>query len=252
MKIQALKEHELSQLFDYAQLEGWDVEEAHTLALFKTHPNDFFICYKDNMLIGFIVALKESDTFGFISSFLVLKEFRGQGYGKQIFEFALEHLKGCQIALDSVIGKEKFYETYGLKSYFDVYHYRFKVGSVTLPKIPFEITSQIDTELIQKNNYLNVLLQDKTVIYKAIHTNSKLSSYAFSFNYKDGYKITIDSQDINEALALFFDFGGNYEDGSYVYIQVTKLSPILEVIVELLKMEEDSKSVRMYNKILDY
>jgi len=251
MKIQILKESELPLLLHYATLENWDIEEAHTIALFKTHPDDFFIAYEEKKLIGFIVALKESERFGFISSLLVLEEFRGLGFGGELFEFGLKHLRGCQIALDSVVGKEQFYEAYGFTSYFDVTHYRFEVGSVTLPQNSFLIKSEIDKELISQSNYLNILLQDKDVLFRSVVKESKLSAYAFAFHYKDGYKITIEAEDINEALTLFFSIAEGVKKGSYIYLQVTKLSPLLEALVAALKMSEDTKSIRMYNKILE-
>ena len=249
MKIQILKESELPLLLHYATLENWDIEEAHTIALFKTHPDDFFIAYEEKKLIGFIVALKESERFCFISSLLILEEFRRLGFGKELFEFGVKHLKGCQVALDSVVGKEKFYEAYGFTSYFDVTHYKFEVGSVTLPQNSFLIKSKIDKELISQSNYLNILLQDKDVLFRSV-IGKEINAYAFAFNYKDGYKITIESEDINEALALFFSIAEEVKKGSYIYLQVTKLTPLLEAIVAALKMSEDSKSIRMYNKVL--
>jgi len=250
MKIQILKESELPLLLHYAIVENWDIEEAHTFALLKTNPNDFFIAYEEKKLIGFIVALRESERFGFISSLLVLEEFRGLRFGKELFEFALKHLKGCQVALDSVVGKEKFYEAYGFTSYFDVTHYKFEVGSVTLPQNGFLIKSEIDKELISQSNYLNILLQDQDVLFRSV-ISKKVNAYAFAFKYKNGYKITIDSEDINTSVTLFFSIAEEVKKGSYIYLQVTKLSPLLEALVEALKMSEDTKSIRMYNKILE-
>ena len=252
MKIRKLQESELTLLFKYASLEGWDTEEAHTLALYGTHPDDFFIAYKQKQLLGFIVAIKYSDEFGFISSFLVLKEFRSLSYGKQILNFALKHLEGCQIALDSVVDKTTLYERVGFKAYFDVISYCFETGSVELPLSPIEtINFDKNLALLADNSYISAMVANEEVNYRAVKDAKLVSSCAFTFKYKDGYKIHIESQDINEALTLFFNLTDEFEKGTKIYLQASKLSPLLLAIVQALKMSETSKFIRMYNKILD-
>lgn len=93
MKIQKLQECDLELFYTYAKEEKWDIEEIHIRSLLKTRPDDFFIFYKNSKLLGYVVSLKQSESFGFISSLLILKEFRGMGYGKKIFSFALKHLQ---------------------------------------------------------------------------------------------------------------------------------------------------------------
>jgi len=251
MKIQKLQEHELTLFFKYATLESWDTEEVHTIALYKTHPDDFFIAYKSEQLLGFIVAIKHSDEFGFISSFLVLKEFRSLGYGREIFNFALKHLKGRQIALDSVVDKTTLYERVGFKAYFDVITYSFKTGSVELPSSEIEtVDFNENLALFTDKEYMNTILANDKVNYRAVKSASLISSYAFTFEYRDGYKIHIESKDINEALTLFFSLTDELKKGTNIYLQASKLSPLLLAIVQALKMSETSKHIRMYNKCL--
>ena len=133
LKINTLKQEQLPLLFHYSRLENWSVEELHGLCQYKLYPNDFFIASKQEQLIGFILAMRHNASFGFISNFIIVKEFRGQGYGKELFSHALKHLGTRQIALDSIKGKEKFYQSFGFQSYFDVSVVKFINGSVTLP-----------------------------------------------------------------------------------------------------------------------
>jgi len=246
-----LQKSELKLLYHYSKLEGWDSEEIHTVSLLKTQPDDFFIAYKDEQLIGFIVAIKHSNSFGFISTFLVLKEFRGLGYGKIIFQHALQHLDGCQIALESIIDKQFIYEKIGFVSYFYVVTYKFVKGSIIMKE---SATPIMDLEkklsLDGQTPYMKDLLLSEGVNYKAIKKEALISSFAYSFKYVDGYKVTIDSDDVNEAVVLFFALVENFENGTNIYLQATKLSPLLLALVEALKMSEYSKLVRMYNKVI--
>lgn len=246
MVVNKLQENELPLLFHYSSLEGWNNETVHTTALFHQHPQDFFILSQQDKLIGFIIAIKYSNSFGFISNLLILKEFRGLGYGKKLFEFALEHLQGCQIALDSVVGKEGIYQKLGFTSYFNLYIYRFIGGSFTLPESYLEVINFTqENSLKDKDDYTQEIILSKETQYKAIQ--NKENSFALSFAYADGYKIHIESEDINEALTLFFALTDMHKEGTAFYLQASTLTPMLEAIVELLKMQVDSTHTRMYN-----
>ncbi len=242
---------DLELFYTHATKETWDIEDAHIRALLQTHPDDFFIFYENKELIGYCVALKESDSFGFISSLLVLEQFRSLGYGKKIFTFALKYLGNRQIALDSVLGQESFYEQFGFSSYFDVNTYRFMTGSVTLPKTDYDIINfDVTLSLQGLDRYMQLMLQNSDMDYKAIKTNETITAFAFSFVYKDGYKITLHVDDINEALVLFLTLSNNYDKGTRIYMQSSKLTPMLEALADALHMQEVLKFTRMYNKIL--
>ena len=251
MIIRNLTLAELPLLYKYTQKEGWDNEEIHSNALFKTHPNDFFIAYKNKQLIGFILAVKYSDDFGFISDFLVLQQFRSCGYGEKIFAYAMKHLKGCQVSLNSVHAHSKLYKKHNFLYYFDVIVYKFYTGSVTL-EVPLHKAIDFDGKLSLKNqdDYMKEMFKDDKILYKAIKNQDKVSSFAFTFAHKDGYSMYLDSQDIDEALSLFFILIEKLPPNTNIYMQADKLSPVQEVVAERLKMSVDSKMYRMYNKML--
>ncbi|MDF1883119.1 GNAT family N-acetyltransferase [Sulfurimonas sp. SAG-AH-194-C21] len=250
MQIQRLKTSDLELFYTYAKEEQWDIEDIHIRTLLKIHPDDFFIFYENEELLGYVVALKESSEFGFISSLLVLKKFRSLGYGAKIFSIALTHLKNCQIALDSVLGQEKFYEKFGFKAYFDVNTYMFQTGELSIQKSKTLEVSSVDKEdsLRGQSKYFKSLLLDKNVSYRAIKEHT--DSFAFAFAYKDGYKITIQSEDVNHALSLFFALCQNYENKTAVYLQSSMQNTMLEALAQALGMKRVLHSTRMYNKIL--
>ncbi|MDQ7068472.1 MAG: GNAT family N-acetyltransferase [Sulfurimonas sp.] len=251
MQIRNLQEKELPLFYTYANAEQWDIEDLHIRSLLKTHPDDFFIFYKRTELLGFVVALRESEQFGFISSLLVLKPFRSLGYGKEIFTFACEHLGERQIGLDSVLGQESFYEKFGFKRYFDVNTYRFETGKFLLNNDDYEIVNFDETLCLESQSpYLIELLSHKEIECKTIKSKESDCSFAFAFSYKDGYKITLQTQEINQTIALFFALCRKYQNNTPIYIQSTKMTPMLEALAEALQMKRVSYFTRMYNKIL--
>jgi len=246
-----LTESDLELFYNYAKEEQWDIEDAHISALLKSYRDDFFAFYEGEKLIGYVVALRESRGFGFISSLLVLKEFRSLGYGREILSFALEHLQERQIALDSLLGQETFYEKFGFQAYFDVSNYRFETGSVTIQNDKFSLID-FDTKLSLENQsiYLQHLLLENSLNYKAIVAEGKIVSFGFALAYKDGYKITLYTEDINHAASLFFALCDKYEKKTAIYMRISQTEELLKALAEALEMQKVEHFTRMYNKVL--
>jgi N-acetylglutamate synthase-like GNAT family acetyltransferase len=252
LTIKTMHKEQLKLMFHYFRLQMWPVEESHLICQQKTYPNDFFIAYKDNELVGFIIALKHNNDFGFISSLLILKQFRGLGYAKIIFKHALEHLDKRQIALNSVKGKESFYEKFGFKNYFEITIYKYIKNSSDIEK--FSINSYIYNTKVDKHaldSYTCCLVSRNDINYKAIQRDDTISSFGFCSKYLDGYKIVLNSSDLNELVALFFELIKLIKDGNSIYIEASKLEANLVKLCKYLDMKEYSNLTRMYNKILD-
>jgi len=253
LQIRTLKKNELKLLYKYAKIEGWETEELYINTLFKLSNDGFFVAFLKKQLIGFIVGVKHSSQFASISSFLIIKQFRAQGHGKALLHHALKYLDGYQIALDSVINKESIYLNAGFHSYFDTTTYKFVKGSITLNNTNKIITGyekNISTLNVDRETKEMILLTKKT--YKAIKKGLNISSFGYLYPFVDGQKIVLSSNDINEVVTLFFAIIENLPNNTNIYIQVTKLTPVLEALVEALKMQEYSKLTRMYNTILTY
>jgi len=258
--IRGLKKNELNLFFKACEDEAWFNDISHVKCLYNSYPDDFFIAYQNNDLIGFVLAIKESASFATISNLLILKKYRSLGYGKQLLEHALLHLNACQIMIDSVLGKEKLYEKYDFKAYYETSLYKFESGSVTLPKSFIEVKDVTEFSLLKynkkinslkKDSYFKCMFKDETSIYKAVYKNEDISSLAIRLNYKDGYKFVISSDDINEAITLIFKLLDGVKKSTPIYIEVTPIQQLLFAIVELLKMQKVSSTTKMYNKILN-
>ena len=251
LKIRALKEDELDLLFLSSHDAQLEVEELHLKCQHKVHPNDFFIAHKDNSIVGFIVAIRQSDELGFISTFLVLKEFRAKGYGTLILDFAVEHLGNRQVVLDSILENTHIYTKAGFKSYFDLHTFLYitKKRRTNTQNIKFINYDECNSQNKQ-NQYLKCLLSNKDTNYKAIQTNNITTSYGISFKHNDGYKIIIGSSNYEETKAIFEELIKEFDEGISIYIEATKLNPIFLNLAKELEMIEYARFARMYNKVL--
>jgi GNAT superfamily N-acetyltransferase len=248
MIIRSLKPQELELLYAHSRLEEWDIEEEYIHSSHTTSPEDFFIAYEDEKLVGFIIASKQSEDFGLINSFLVVKSLRGLGYGKKLFNHALEYLQGCKIAVDSPKSNKIFYENLGFVSHFDIITYQYKLDKTYMPPSFYIDVIDFDEKLslAGQDEEMKVLILSDGTKYKAIQKENFISSFALMVKYSDGYKIHVESQDLKETISLYFALTEHLENDSNIYIQITDLSPMLQDFVQLLNMREDSRLTRMY------
>ncbi|QOY54775.1 GNAT family N-acetyltransferase [Candidatus Sulfurimonas marisnigri] len=259
LNIRELRQSELVSFFNSFKLEGFTNNVSHIKCLNKSYPNDFFIAYKDKELVGFVLAIKESEKFGRLSNLLILKKFRSQGFGKELLNFAKKHLDGCQIAIDCIQGKEQIYEAVGFKAYFETSLFSFNSGQTQAPKSNITVSNVSESSFLEHNLKLNYLkkqsytscLFKKSTLCKGVYNEDSLSSYAILLPYKDGYQIVLSSNEINEALALIYHLSKDLNKATSIYIEVPQTEQLLLRIVKLHDMEIVSTTTNMYNKILN-
>lgn len=254
-----LQTREFEYFIQTCKEEGWLNNTTHIKCLYQSYSDDFLVSLDDNVITGFVIALKESDDFGLISNLIIVKKYRSLGFAKELLEFAISHLESRQIALDSIYGKEKLYEKFGFKSYFETSFYKYQNGSFSLPD-PHLSVSDVSLKDVLKHNkntdvlkvslYTTCMYNSNNSIYQAIYNNNELSSYAFRLKYKDGYQIIISSDDIDESLILFFKLCADLANNVSIYFEVSQAESINLNIVKQLKMAKLSSSTKMYNKIL--
>ncbi len=88
---------------------------------YNTDPDGSFIGQLDGKTIGCISMLKYGDKFAVLGTYIVLKEFRGNGYGLALFKHAMESVPtSCNIGLDSVPGNNLLYHKWGFVDTFAI------------------------------------------------------------------------------------------------------------------------------------
>ncbi|MBL4730376.1 MAG: GNAT family N-acetyltransferase [Sulfurimonas sp.] len=262
LEIKQLNNSQFSSLLDALRREDWYIEKVALESLFDIFSDDFFIAYKNNSIVGFIVALRYTEKFGFISNFVILKKFRSKGYGKILFEHALAHLNTRQIALDVDKKQENFYKKYDFKTYYINSYYKhfikirikdstFKQTGIT-DKLQKKDIQAYTEKIISKKyaHYIQKVLDDKNTLFRALYKNKTLLAYAFCTQYKDGYKCIVSASTYEEVSILYFHLCNAIKLNTHIYIEVTSLESNVLKLVDLLKMKEVSQRKRMYNKIL--
>lgn len=115
LEIRTLTQTEIEMVIDWAAEEGWN-PGLHDSAPFQlADPQGFLGGFLNDTLITAISAVNYGSNFGFIGLFITRPEFRGQGYGRAIWNEAMSRLSECAVGLDGVEEQQANYQRKGFE-----------------------------------------------------------------------------------------------------------------------------------------
>ncbi len=100
--IKTMSRKEVNIAIDWAAKEGWNPGLNDADCYFAADSTGFFIGLLDDEPIATISVIKYGESFGFLGFYIVKPEYRGKGYGIQIWNAGLKYLEGRNIGLDGV------------------------------------------------------------------------------------------------------------------------------------------------------
>ena len=155
----------------WAASEGWnpgldDAETFHSI-----DPEGFLMGWLDGQPIGSISAVDWGSGFGFIGLYIVLPEFRGQGYGIKLWQAAMDRLADKTIGLDGVVAQQDNYARSGFRFAHRNLRFEGTAGSLAGDSYGRETTisdlpelMNLDTTPSQRATYFSRWLQQKRAI----------------------------------------------------------------------------------------
>jgi GNAT superfamily N-acetyltransferase len=114
LEIRNMTRAEVDELVSWADREGWN-PGLHDAELFwATDPEAFIAADLDGELVGGGAITAYRDEFGFMGFFIVRPEFRGRGYGNELWHARRERLlarlrPGASIGMDGVFAMQPYY-----------------------------------------------------------------------------------------------------------------------------------------------
>lgn len=99
----------------WAAAEGWNPGLHDADAFFAADPTGFFIGELAGQPIGCISAVRYGGAFGFVGFYIVRPQFRGRGYGIQLWERAMTYLGDQPTGLDGVFAQQENYARSGFR-----------------------------------------------------------------------------------------------------------------------------------------
>ncbi|MEN6347824.1 MAG: GNAT family N-acetyltransferase [Syntrophomonas sp.] len=114
--IRRMNRDDVQTAIDWAAGEGWNPGLGDAGCFYHSDPQGFFIGELAGRPIGCISAVSYGDSFGFMGFYIVKPEYRGQGYGMQLWETALDYMGSRAIGLDGVPAQQHNYTKSGFKT----------------------------------------------------------------------------------------------------------------------------------------
>ncbi|MCP8882147.1 GNAT family N-acetyltransferase [Devosia sp. XJ19-1] len=111
--IRILNIDQIETLIDWAAAEGWNpgLDDARRFQL--ADPNGFLGAFVDGRMVAGISVVAYSNQFGFLGLYICHPDFRGQGYGRAVWNAGMAYLGDRTIGLDGVPQQQASYRKMG-------------------------------------------------------------------------------------------------------------------------------------------
>jgi ribosomal protein S18 acetylase RimI-like enzyme len=256
-KIRTMTRQEVDLAIEWAANEGWNPGIHDAACFYSADPNGFLIGLLDNEPIATISVIKYGETFGFLGLYIVKPEYRGQGYGIQLWNAGLKYLDGRNIGLDGVLAQQNNYKKSGFKLAYSNIRYegrgdgRSPVYSeiIKLSTLPFATIDNYDRPFFTENRtqFIKHWIQQADCHALGIMKNGKLAGYGVIRKCRAGYKIGPLFADTPElAEALFLALKSTVEPGESFYLDTPEVNQAAVSLAERYNMKMVFETARMY------
>ncbi|MCP3926141.1 MAG: GNAT family N-acetyltransferase [Desulfobacterales bacterium] len=255
--IREMTRDDIDIAIEWAATEGWNPGLHDADSFYGTDPKGFLIGELNNEPIATISAVKYGDTFGFIGFYIVKPEYRDKGYGIQIWNAAMEYLKGRNIGLDGVVDQQENYKKSGFKLAYRNIRYE-GVGdkqptcdfdTVNLSSLPFEMIDSYDRLLFPANRskFIKLWINQSGCNALGIMHEGKLAGYGVIRMCRTGYKIgPLFANGSELAESLFLKLSASVPSLEPVYFDVPETNQEALAMAERYNMKVVFETARMY------
>lgn len=248
---------EVNIAIDWAAEEGWNPGLYDADCFYAADPNGFLIGLLDDEPIATISVVKYGSSFGFLGFYIVKPEYRGKGYGIQIWNAGLASLSGCTIGLDGVVAQQDNYKKSGFNlAYSNIRyqgigggHYSADSGIVSLSTLAFDDICAYDQPFFPGNRreFLRCWINQPQSTALGILRNNKLAGYGVLRICRSGYKVGPLFADSPEcAEQLFLALNSHAPEGAPVFLDIPAVNEAAVDLVNRHNMTVSFETARMY------
>jgi len=255
--IKTMSRKEIDLTIKWAAKEGWNSGLHDANCYYSADPKGFFVGLLDAEPIATISVIKYGKSFGFLGLYIVKPEFRGKGYGIQIWNAGLDYLKGCNIGLDGVVDQQENYKKSGFKLAYRNIRYEGSGGGtpskksniVQLSTLPFETINSYDRPFFpeSRSHFLKVWINQPDSYSLGIMQNGKLAGYGVIRKCLSGYKIgPLFANSLELSDSLFLALKSNIKISDSVYLDIPEINSAAIELAKHHNMKVTFETARMY------
>lgn len=187
---------EIETLIGWAKAEGWNPGLADAAAFQAADANGFIGCFVDGIMTAGISAVRYGNAFGFIGLYIAHPDFRGRGYGRQVWDAGMAHLTGRTVGLDGVPEQKANYQSMGFAPDYETFRWSGKLEDLSRPDLrtfeevhlpallEFDRRHFAESRAEFLNSWLAFPRQTKVLV-----RNGTIAGYAVARRCHEGYKI---------------------------------------------------------------
>ncbi|MDD9886764.1 MAG: GNAT family N-acetyltransferase [Gammaproteobacteria bacterium] len=256
-QIRPMTEDEVGLAIEWAALEGWNPGLNDAACFYAADPEGFLVGLLDGEPIAAISAVRYGETFGFLGLYIVKPQYRGRGYGLQIWKAAMDRMQGRNIGLDGVVEQQENYRKSGFRRAHRNARYEGTGGRpfgrdgdvVELSAVPFSEVGDYDRLFFPdvRTRFLKAWTGQSEGASLGVRADGKLAGYGVIRPCRAGYKIGPLFAD-TPALAqtLFSALTARVPAGAPVCLDVPETNPQAAALARRHQMKVVFETVRMY------
>lgn len=259
-QIRTMNRKDLDVAIEWAAKEGWNPGLYDAGAFYESDPNGYFMGFLNNEPISCISAVSYGRKFGFLGFYITKPEYRGKGYGIQVWNKAMDYLGNQNIGLDGVVAQQENYKKSGFKLAYSNIRYEGEGISkgkndskniVKVSTIPLEQLVDYDTRLFPapRSQFLRLWIKQPESLAVGFTENNLLKGYGMIRKCRTGFKIGplfADNENIAEQLfnKLRIFVGKNIP----VFLDVPEVNKVAVALAKKYQMKPMFETARMYTK----
>jgi len=256
-EIRTARQAEVKLMAQWAAAEGWNPGLADAVCFLAADAGGFLMGYVDDEPVSCISVVKYGENFGFLGFYIVRPEFRGRGFGLQIWQAGMARLQGRNVGLDGVVDQQDNYRKSGFRFAYRNMRFMGKSG-----KQPFDGENTVDLKDLslapvnaydrpffpaRREEFVKTWVNQRGHIALGQLEGGTLTGYGVIRPCLNGYKIGplfADSSDI--ARNLYHALNAAVPPGQAVFLDIPELNPEAVKLVEDFGLEFTFETARMY------
>ncbi|WP_046004454.1 GNAT family N-acetyltransferase [Pseudoalteromonas rubra] len=258
--IRTMTRDEVDLAIEWAALEGWNPGLEDAQSYYQADPEGFLIGLLNDEPIAVISAVKYDDAFGFIGFYIVKPEYRGQGFGLEIWQAAMTRLAGCNIGLDGVVEQQENYKKSGFSLAYSNRRYqgcshKLAVQSALdledLDALPFSTITQFFEPFfpVQRTGFWHAWLTQSNAKSVGVLIDGQLQGAGIIRQCREGYKIgPLFAQNTQQAEAIIGALSSQVADDCAVFLDVPACHSAADELAQKLNMTPVFDTARMYTQ----
>lgn len=256
--IKTMNRGEVDLAVEWAARESWNPGWHDAECFFQTDPQGFLMGIVDSKPIGCISAVSYQNGFGFIGFYMVVPEYRGRGYGIQLWNAAMKRLANQNVGLDGVLEQQKNYKKSGFRLAYSNSRFEApvmkkgvtdKTELIALREVPFEKIQKYDRQCFPaaRTTFLRAWVRMPHAHGAGAVEKGALRGYGLVRKCRRGYKIgPLFADDLQTAEALYLNLSSHAEEREVIYLDIPERNQAGLSLAKKYGMQKVFSTARMY------